>query len=377
MNAEAWRRYLELWQREWLSRVDDVEVVRAEPATDTQIAAAEQRVGLSFPPSYRAFLSVANGWGPASPFIDRLFHTDELDRFATLNPDWVDAYGGGDELATLVQISEVGDSAVLLLNPTVVGDDGEWEAWFFATWGPDEDRFPSFAELMRTQRAEFERLVEPRPQSARQLERAVRQARAAALAGEVDGAQQALETATASGHRTARILLVQLLAFQHRWDEVFPHIAAVLAATWEGPGNAFDEDLCPTLLRAARETGRWDAAEEAIAGSSDPKAAERHRLVYGRLLGEMRERGGIDCHFPDLPNEGFDIAVQRAKSLARGGRLDDAYACVLEALPSWTPIRLDQLAPTPLVADRDLSQTLTEARGREILSTARGGSIAQ
>ena len=135
MNAADWKLFLDSWRRDVADRLDDAEVVDGEPVAEPEVAAAEQRLGLTLPTSYRTFLSVTNGWGPLGPFIHRLFRIDEVARFAELNPDWVDAYGGGEELESLVQISEVGDSAVLLLNPTV-RDDGEWEAWFFATWGP-------------------------------------------------------------------------------------------------------------------------------------------------------------------------------------------------------------------------------------------------
>ena len=84
------------------------------------------------------------------PFIDRLLPVEEVDRFAVLNPEWVDAYGGGDELRGLIQISDVGDSAVLLLNPEIVADDGEWEAWDYAAWHPGVVRYRSFWEMMET-----------------------------------------------------------------------------------------------------------------------------------------------------------------------------------------------------------------------------------
>lgn len=46
-------------------------------------------------------------------------------------------------------LSDRGDAAILLLNPEVVFEDGEWEAWYFATWLPGAMRFRSFADLMR------------------------------------------------------------------------------------------------------------------------------------------------------------------------------------------------------------------------------------
>jgi len=51
-------------------------------------------------------------------------------------------------LAHTLCISEVGDSAVLLLNPMVVWPDGEWEAWLFANWLPGATRYRSFADWM-------------------------------------------------------------------------------------------------------------------------------------------------------------------------------------------------------------------------------------
>jgi SMI1 / KNR4 family (SUKH-1) len=383
MTIADWRPTLERWSREWLDSLDaaDLEQVPrelveqrwlgTEPATDAQIAAAEARLGLRLPPSYRAFLATTNGWGPTSPFVDRLCRVEEVERFAVLNPDWVEAYGGGTELEELVQISDVGDSAVLLLNPGVVAPDGEWEAWFFATWSPDEERCPSFAALLETQHALFARVVEPRSLPAKQLDAEVKFARVSALSGDVGSAEDGLVHAAAAGHRTARILLVQLLAFQHRWDELIEQAAAVLTAPWEGPGNAFWEDLCPALARAARETGRWDDAEAAVGGSPDPKVAENHRRLGRRLLGEMRERGGVDSHFPDGPNEPFEAAVQRAKALGRRGRDDEAWSLVLTALPGWFSFRLDQLAPTPLIADPVLGPIITAPRGRALLATPR------
>lgn len=40
---------------------------------------------------------------------------------------------------------------VWLLNPHVVGPDGEWEAWDFASWHPGEVRYRSFWDLMEYQ----------------------------------------------------------------------------------------------------------------------------------------------------------------------------------------------------------------------------------
>jgi hypothetical protein len=59
-----------------------------------------------------------------------------------------------------LQISDIGDDAVYLLNPQVVKEDKEWEAWLFAAWLPGAVRFPSFWHLMQ---AEFETVTKLQP----------------------------------------------------------------------------------------------------------------------------------------------------------------------------------------------------------------------
>ncbi len=61
------------------------------------------------------------------------------------------------ELATAIEISDVADG-VLLLNPQVVSDDGEMDAWFFAAWLPGATRYPSFWELMQGERERYRSL---------------------------------------------------------------------------------------------------------------------------------------------------------------------------------------------------------------------------
>src|SRR5262249_3381412 len=61
-------------------------------------------------------------------------------------------------LESALEISDVGDSAVLLLNPEVVDDTGEWEAWLFANWIPGARRYRSFRELMQGEHESLRRL---------------------------------------------------------------------------------------------------------------------------------------------------------------------------------------------------------------------------
>ncbi len=66
-------------------------------ATEEELAAVEQRLGTSLPPEYRAFLLESNGFEQLSPFIWRLYGTDEIAWFRIRNQDWIDAFQiGGD-----------------------------------------------------------------------------------------------------------------------------------------------------------------------------------------------------------------------------------------------------------------------------------------
>ena len=173
----------------WL-RLEDAEIAVLVPdekvisgwlgepgALKEEISAAEQRIGVTLPPSYREFLREANGFEQLSSFIRKLYGTREIAWFRVGNQDWIDAYQiGGDispeehlkergdpvrfrtaYLSSCLQISEEGDGAVVLLNPEVVNPEGEWETWFFANWLPGAERFSSFREFMESQLNELKR----------------------------------------------------------------------------------------------------------------------------------------------------------------------------------------------------------------------------
>jgi cell wall assembly regulator SMI1 len=154
-------------------------------ANEAEILAAEQRLGVRLPPSYRAFLEETNGFDHIGYFIYRLYSAAEIDWFRVRNQDWIDAYQdphneepGAEDitpeehlanpddsvrfrtayLPSCLQISEEGDSAVVLLNPEVVNAEGEWETWFFANWQPGAVRYPSFLAFVESELESIKRL---------------------------------------------------------------------------------------------------------------------------------------------------------------------------------------------------------------------------
>jgi hypothetical protein len=193
MSEFNWQSFLQQWSREMLDSAHSNEFpadvatsgwLGFPPATDEEISAVEHQLGISLPPSYRAFLSVSNGWRRTTHFIERLWGTKEINWYRKKNKESTSAftqgysaYGSNDQVPDeeyfaydqwagdirpkhfkeTLQISAVteGDTAVCLLNPQVISKDGEWEAWFFAAWLRGAHRYRSFRELMEAQYSEF------------------------------------------------------------------------------------------------------------------------------------------------------------------------------------------------------------------------------
>jgi hypothetical protein len=140
-------------------------------ATLEQLQAMESRLGAQLPRSYTSFLQASNGWPILPPFIETMWSTEKTAWFRERHQDWIDIFGqepvtipdsayfvyGEDQdsvsfrreyLPACLEISERFDGAIMLLNPIIVDDRGEWEAWLFANWYPGAARYRSFAEMM-------------------------------------------------------------------------------------------------------------------------------------------------------------------------------------------------------------------------------------
>ncbi len=191
-----WHDLLTQWSRELIVANEFIEDIPQKiiasgwlgylGATEDQIAQAETRLGTKLPPSYREFLKVTNGWRQLNSFIYKLWSTDEIEwlfvrhRNDLINP-WLEGYTSNrldsmsvsDEkylvygekqdqdimrveyLQTALEISNTGDAAILLLNPQILTMEGEWEAWFFASWLPGAKRYPSFWDMMQSEYQSF------------------------------------------------------------------------------------------------------------------------------------------------------------------------------------------------------------------------------
>ncbi|MEJ2555184.1 MAG: SMI1/KNR4 family protein [Anaerolineae bacterium] len=175
-----WQPFLDEWSRAILESPEREyfglprETIRSgwlgfRGATETQIAAAEARMGVRLPPSYRTFLQVTNGWQHTGLGIERILPAESIDWFRVLHPEWIAAWMGGftafgiqeyeydpehdpvdyRHLPKTLAISEAGDVEILLLNPEVAAQDGEWEAWLFVEDGAA--RYSSFWDLLHAE----------------------------------------------------------------------------------------------------------------------------------------------------------------------------------------------------------------------------------
>lgn len=198
MEPFDWRAFLTKWTKELIEREKDKRFIPEDViqtnwlgfpgATEEQIERAEARLGVKLPPSYRAFLMTTNGWRQLADWMPahagRFWSVEEIDWYSARHQDRIDAwmdgvrYGGGpsevpDEeylvygpgqdccnlrheyFQTNLEVSDNGDSAQYMLNPKVVTPEGEWEAWFFATWYAGASRYRSFQEMMQDRYEDF------------------------------------------------------------------------------------------------------------------------------------------------------------------------------------------------------------------------------
>jgi hypothetical protein len=181
-DVERLRPLVERWDervRRDVSRFDrlvaesrDRGSVLREPASEEEIAAAESRLGVRFPPSYRSFLAISNGANASSSGADKepgnaegFVRVDELQFMASAAPWTVEAWTSGT--VDMHERHECGDHFVdigdfrplgegLLINrPASTSYDilvprkgrTEWEFWLLEH--SDAGAIGSFADFLR------------------------------------------------------------------------------------------------------------------------------------------------------------------------------------------------------------------------------------
>jgi hypothetical protein len=412
---------LKRWSEEWIAGHDperdrplDQGVVRDgwlgfAPASAGDIVAVETRLGRSLPPSLREFLLVTNGWRDAGNFIYRIAGTAELQWLCdTGDSHWIDAYGGyadegevddGDILARSLRVSLDGDAAVMFLDPDDVDDDGEWAGYWLSSWsGMGPERHGSFYDLMYGQYVRFHRLRKPKGTTREHWDGEVERARAAALAGEVDGPLLVFEEAERFGRERAALLRFQMLAMLSEGSRALPGNIVLYgderARLFRDP--LFAEELLPLLFAEDRfnHSGERDTLERLMRTEPDPvyvldaeyQARLREpdfRVWFGNQEFDAAVRRIVDrltadpvFQVPDPARRGpRNVADMQEYARIEAGRrrlTDEAWLELLAAMKLWRPVSADHIAPVVLLAEPVLDLMITPERGRQILSTPRG-----
>jgi hypothetical protein len=198
LAALDWQSFLKKWSDDVIHLIDSNHLGQYVPqhmealktgylgfpgANALEIDAAEKKLGLRLPPSYKAFLRVSNGWRQVAMDAEDgfLYSVNQIGWFRELQPQslraWLSGTGSLDAsdeqyfvygakqdsvhlrdsyLKDCLAISSQIDSAIYLLNPHVVDSNGEWEAWFFGYKLPGANRYQSFQEMMQ---AEYQRVM--------------------------------------------------------------------------------------------------------------------------------------------------------------------------------------------------------------------------
>ncbi|MEV4506404.1 SMI1/KNR4 family protein [Streptomyces klenkii] len=367
-----WRPFLERWSEEWADACDPEEEFPDEtalrerwlgftPASAARIAAAEERLGCRFPPSYRAFLEVSDGWRNAGGFVGLLagtaqarWYEDEAG-FGALYREDLGEDSSPEEIAEVgmwsraLQLDVESDATYILMDPQDVSGDGEWAVYCHKVWAAaPPKRYESFRAYMEAMYREFHCLrthvygdKEFVNATTRALDAVAEEAWRVALGGDYAQARTALLEPDAFGRPRAGTLLwqIQLMLGEAAYSRGGSHVSAAVQA----------QEFPPPPEAGASGDGTYGA----------------HAL----LIGPFRRSKPFFRYTAPGP---FGIAVEEAREQARWGDTDAAWRTIIAALPQWQPLANDHLTPFGLLEDSLLGPLVTAERKRELLAVPRG-----
>ncbi|MER5895086.1 SMI1/KNR4 family protein [Streptomyces sp. NPDC001876] len=393
--AFDWRPFLLRWSGEWSDSLPDAgtrnekdEAARQArwlgfpPAAEARIAAMEERLGRRMPPTYREFLMVSDGWQHAGGFVrllagatDARWHNNESG-LADMFEEYLDEDAEPAERQDAdiwrrgLQLEVESDSTYVLLDPEDVGEDGEWAVYTWASWRAESPaRYANFVEFMQDMYREFHSLRARRAdgepefanETTRGLDARVESARLEALRGDWERAEHTLDEAKGYSRPRAAGL----------GDQIRRLLGQTYMVYFEGvvTDPRYAPELLPALVAEhAAHSYRDDSTLMFHLRGADDDVVSLARTTLEQV------RAGTYRYTATGP---FGGAVERARELARWGDTDGAWRTLLDALPVWQPLGPDHLAPLGWVADPLLGPLLTPERGRELLSTPRGGQAGE
>lgn len=177
LTLDEWRDFLTGYSDDYLRLADEEELelldedqrenrwLGYEAASVAAVDAAEERLGVRLPPSYRHFLLTSDGWRDPDPELYELLKVGEIGWFSESKPGLLDSWSEAgledvvEQVKQCLLLSEPSDCAVYwLLDPTKIGPDGEWTAYEWAPGdGSDPSPYPSFGALVASAREVFNR----------------------------------------------------------------------------------------------------------------------------------------------------------------------------------------------------------------------------
>lgn len=386
-----WRTFLLKWSGEWADSLPDGETLGADdetarrarwlgfPATsEERVAALEERLGRRVPPSYREFLKVSDGWRHAGGFVSLLAGAEEArwhdneSGLADVFEEYLDEDAGSEERREAdiwrrgLQLDVVSDITHVLMDPEDVDERGEWAVYTWASWRAEPpERHTNFVEFMRDMHREFHSLQAHRSDgepvfvddTTQRQDTRVEEARLEALRGGWERAVTTLDEARGYGRPRAAGLGDQIRRLLGQTHMVY--YDGLVTDPRYAP-----ELLPPLVAEHAAHSYRDDSTLTFhLRGADDALVS----LAYA-TLDQVR-----DGTYRYTATGAFGAAVERARELARWGDTDTAWRTLTDALPLWEPLGPDHLVPLGWVADPVLGPLLTPERGRELLSTPRGG----
>jgi hypothetical protein len=81
-------------------------------------------------------MAASNGFRQPQMLVWSLLPVEEVEWLRVRNQETIDIWKAVEDLSATLEISarEIAGSATYLLNPNVIGGDGEWEARYYAHW---------------------------------------------------------------------------------------------------------------------------------------------------------------------------------------------------------------------------------------------------
>jgi hypothetical protein len=339
----------------------------SEGASEQALAAAESRLGVELPPSYRSFLSTTDGFGPIGFFVRRLRPVGELVWLRDEDPELIAIWTEEtqeSELAGTLAVSDQYDGARILLNPSVVDADGDWEAWFFAHWVPGEERHSSFRTLVEEMHRSFVEQLraergEPTPRVAPSL---------GIDAEDRDGLVAALRRPRAEDRVEALLGLANL-----RDPAAAPAVAAILLDAAE---NVYVRETAARTLGQLRDARAADALIEILRlpyPGGGLAAFLRRSLAQEAVVGLKHAAKQGLLQLGELAEPALAAALHDPDPLVRAGACETLCYARNRAATAFdliAPLRAD---PDPDVRAALVThiEQLPDARKRELLLEAR------